>query len=78
LPNFVGQFFPRRDDPAIYPFYCACMLILLKPWRDLRTDLKSPTLSWSESFKDFMKTAPERVKFALAGIQYFHDCDSSA
>ncbi|KIL62903.1 hypothetical protein M378DRAFT_50404, partial [Amanita muscaria Koide BX008] len=78
LPNFVGQFFPRRDDPAIYPFYCACMLMLLIPWRDIRTDLKSPSETWPERFDRFMLSASERVKFVISGVQYFHDCDSSA
>ncbi|KAG1866095.1 hypothetical protein F4604DRAFT_1585958 [Suillus subluteus] len=42
LPNFIGRYFPRQDDPDIYDFYCASMLLLLKPWRDIATDLKSP------------------------------------
>lgn len=32
LPNFIGRFFPRADDEDIHNFYCACMLLLLKPW----------------------------------------------
>ena len=41
LPNVVGHYFPRHDDPKIYPFYCASMLLLLKPWRYIQKDLKS-------------------------------------
>ena len=33
LPNFIGRYFPPWDDPDEYPFYCALMLMLLKPWR---------------------------------------------
>ncbi|KIL56470.1 hypothetical protein M378DRAFT_47378, partial [Amanita muscaria Koide BX008] len=78
LPNIVGRYFPRRDDPLIYPFYCACMLMLLKPWRDLHTDLKPPSQSWIDCFHLFLEAAPERVKYILSGIQYFHECDSAA
>lgn len=52
--------------------------MLMKPWRDLRTDLKSPTQSWSEAFQLFMLSASERVRFMLSGIQYFHECDTAA
>lgn len=78
LPNFIGRYFPRRDDPKIYSFYCACMLVLLKPWRDLRTDLKTPTQTWSEAFDAFLHRAPSRTQFILSGIQYFHECESAA
>ena len=78
LPNFIGRYFPWRDDPKIYPFYCACMLLLLKPWRDLRTDLKSPTQSWSAAFDAFLNRAPPHTQFILSGIQYFHECESAA
>jgi hypothetical protein len=42
LPNFMGPWLPRHDEPAIYPLYYASMLMLLKPWRTLscpQTDL---------------------------------------
>lgn len=32
LPNFLGRWLPRNDDEKTYDFYCACMLMLLKPW----------------------------------------------
>ena len=32
LPNFVGQKFPQSNDPETHSFYCASMLMLLKPW----------------------------------------------
>ena len=78
LPNFIGRYFPRRDDPEVYPFYCASMLILLKPWRDLHRDLKGPDQSWEAAFKQFLSRSNERTKFILSGIQYFHDCESAA
>ncbi|KAJ6518282.1 hypothetical protein C8R47DRAFT_959864, partial [Mycena vitilis] len=53
LPNFIGNYFPRRDDPDNEEFYHACMLTLLKPWRDLETDLKPGSQSWKEAFDLF-------------------------
>ncbi|KAM6490372.1 hypothetical protein JOM56_014136, partial [Amanita muscaria] len=78
MPNIVGQYFPRRDDETLYPFYCACMLMLLKPWRDLHHDLKMHEQSWEEAFEQFMNSATDCVKFILSGIQYFHDCDTAS
>ena len=78
LPNFIGRFFPRRDDLESHSFYCASMLLLLKPWRDIRTDLKTSQQSWEEAFEEFMSAAPLKYKNILSGIQYFHECESSA
>jgi hypothetical protein len=78
LPNFIGRYFPRRDDTEIHSFYCACMLMLLKPWRNISTDLKSTSQSWEEAFNEFLSGAPPRVHSILSGIQYFHDCESVA
>jgi len=57
LPNFLGRWFPRNDDETIHDYYCASMLVLLKPWRDLTTDLKLPTESWAASFERFYASA---------------------
>lgn len=40
LPDFIGKYFPHRDDPTSYTIYCAAMLVLLKPWRNIANDLK--------------------------------------
>jgi hypothetical protein len=77
LPNFIGSYFPHRDDPKIYQFYCACMLLLLKPWRCLKTDLKLPTQTWEDSFQGFSSSAPKTIHCILSGIQYFHECKSA-
>lgn len=61
LPNFIGRYFPRSDDPDIYPFYCASMLMLLKPWRDLTADLKDASESWPDAFIRFKASAPKTV-----------------
>ncbi|KAF8076843.1 hypothetical protein FPV67DRAFT_1383733, partial [Lyophyllum atratum] len=81
LPNFIGRYFPRCDDPENYSFYCACMLMLLKNWRDLQMDLKSAEETWEQAFNTFI-SSPEaqrkRLQDILSGIQYFHACESAA
>ena len=78
LPNFIGRYFPRRDVPDRYPFYCASMLMLLKPWRNIETDLKLPTQTWESAFEAFISTASWHIRHIISGIQYFHECQSSA
>lgn len=54
------------------------MLMLLKPWRNIATDLKQPTESWAMAFEAFYVSATPKVQRALSGIQYFHECESAA
>lgn len=54
------------------------MLVLLKPWRNIATDLKSNTGTWASSFNEFRVSAPPKVHRMLSGIQYFHKCESAA
>lgn len=77
LPNFIGRQLPRNDDPDTYDFYCASMLMLLKPWRNLHTDLKSPVQSWKEAFDAFTSTASYETQAVLSGIQYLHECQTA-
>ena len=78
LPNFLGRWFPRNNDEEIYDFYCACVLMLLKPLRNLATDLKPSTESLTTAFETFFHSATPRARRALSGIQYFHKCESAA
>ena len=78
LPNFLGRWFPRSDDTEIYDFYCACMLLLLKPWRDITTDLKTTTETWASAFEEFCVSASKKEHRIMSGIQYFHECESAA
>ena len=78
LPNFVGRWFPRSDDGETRAFYCACMLALLKPWRDLGKDLKQSKQTWEEAFVDFLEGASWKEKRVVSGLQYFHECSSAA
>lgn len=79
LPNFVGKYFPRRDDPdpAVRAFYSASMLLLLKPWRHVR-DLKTSNETWEEALERFLRTeASDDTRRILSNIQHFHHCKSS-
>ena len=81
LPNFIGHYFPRRDDPETENLYHASMLMLLKPWHNILTDLKNPEQTWKEAFLLFVngpENQEKRVNNILSGIQYFHDCKSSS
>ena len=78
LPNFIGHWFPRNDDPEVSDYHAASMLLLLKPWRDLRSDLKSQSETWTFAFETFRATAPDRLLRTMSGIQYFHECSLAA
>jgi hypothetical protein len=78
LPNFIGRWFPRSDDTETRDFYCASMLALLKPWRDLGKDLKLPDQSWEKAFDDFLNNASWKERRVISGLQYFHECASAA
>ncbi|KAG1744831.1 hypothetical protein EDB19DRAFT_1906541 [Suillus lakei] len=78
LPNFIGPYFPCQDDPEIYPFYCASMLLLLKPWGGVATDLKSPEQTWQSAFEEFYSTASQSIQHIVSGIQYFYQCETLA
>ncbi len=78
LLNVVGRWFPRSDDPDGRDAYCASMLLLLKPWREPRSDLKADHISWEEAFAAFMCTATQSDRYVVSGAQYFHECALAA
>ncbi len=78
LVNVVGRWFVRCDDPDVRDTYCASMLLLLKPWRDVSRDLKAGDQSWQDAFDVFMATASEETKDVVSGAQYFHECALAA
>ncbi|PPQ74787.1 hypothetical protein CVT24_003726 [Panaeolus cyanescens] len=78
LPNFIGQQFAQSDDPDTYDFYCASMLMLLKPWRDLQSDLKRRDQTWIEAFREFLENASKETKAIISGIKFLSDCETAA
>ncbi|CCO34495.1 ATP-dependent helicase RRM3 [Rhizoctonia solani AG-1 IB] len=77
LPNIVGPWFERSDNPSTRPLYCASVLAALKPWRKL-TDLKDGFDSWDEALEDFLQVANPRQKSIRANMQYYYQCQQSA
>jgi hypothetical protein len=77
LLEIVGKYFPRSDIPETYNHYCACMLALLKPWRQL-SDLKQSNDSWVQTFDIFKSNASERTLKILSNMQYYYDTKDAA
>ena len=78
LPNIIGSWFPRRDDENTYDGFCAAMLVLLKPWRNMSCDLKPNDTSWAAAFEAFEHRASDAEQVVIAGAQYFHECATAA
>lgn len=52
--------------------------MLLKPWQNPQTDLKSLLQTWPDAFHKFTSTTSERTCFIISGIRYFHNCETAA
>jgi hypothetical protein len=72
LLSIPGQYFPRNNVPERYDFYCASMLALLKPWRDL-SDLRARHPSWSSAFAAFRSECDQQCIDILVNIQFFYE-----
>ncbi|KAH7926340.1 hypothetical protein BV22DRAFT_992346, partial [Leucogyrophana mollusca] len=77
LPNIVGPFFPSGTDTQHRDLYCASMLSLLTPWRDLE-DLLIGFNNWEEAFNSFLANTSQWQRDVLAGVQYYYECRSAA
>ncbi|KAG9225266.1 hypothetical protein CCMSSC00406_0007097 [Pleurotus cornucopiae] len=77
LPQFVGKWFPRRSDPDDEALYCASMLALFKPWRELG-DLKAPGKSLKQSFEDFLVSCPQRLRRVMDNMEYYYTSAEAA
>jgi hypothetical protein len=77
LPNMIGPRFPHCDDENTHERYCALMLMLLKPWRDLETDLKGHHTTWKDAFDAFMLIAPKERRDVASGIHYLNETHSA-
>src|SRR6201987_2870563 len=62
VPNFVGGSLPRCDR-GDREYYCATMLVIFKPWRELQ-DLKNSDSTWDEAFNthDFTPAQTKLMK----------------
>ena len=70
IPSFVGQWFPRNDDMRERSLYCASMLGLLQPWRNLigiAGDL------FELSFEHWEKSTTKKNQDIMKNIQFDHE-----
>ncbi|KAF5389042.1 hypothetical protein D9757_004879 [Collybiopsis confluens] len=77
LPNVTGGWFPKRDDDDTKDAFCASMLMLLKPWRNLAVDLKTVTETWESAYSAFISKADAKRKFIIAGTQFLHQAQTA-
>jgi hypothetical protein len=77
LPNVVGPYLPRNDDPDTYQFYCASILALLKPWRNIQ-ELLVPGQTWANAFNTFLSSASASDRDFISGAQYYYQCKDAA
>jgi hypothetical protein len=76
--HISGPWFPHANEGNTNALYCASMLVLLKPWRDLGVDLKASDESFTVAFDHFSASALTVTKQILSNIQYFHECSNKA
>ncbi|KAJ7056296.1 hypothetical protein C8F01DRAFT_993126, partial [Mycena amicta] len=76
VPVPIGPGIPRRDRTEVYARYCRLMLILFKPWRNAR-DLRNQGQSWEDTFKAFLSSSSESVKYKMDNMQILHECRDS-
>jgi hypothetical protein len=77
LPNFIGYSFPREDDRETADYFFACMLMLLKPWREYH-DLLEKFSSWKEAYMYFISNTGNDEKRIISNIQHFHRSKEAA
>ncbi|KAF8811231.1 hypothetical protein BYT27DRAFT_7208658 [Phlegmacium glaucopus] len=77
LPQFMGSWMPRNDRACDREVYCAAMLALSKPWKDL-SDLKTGLESFDESFERFLQGAGKKIRDIVENIQYYYECCDAA
>ncbi|KAF7313616.1 ATP-dependent DNA helicase [Mycena chlorophos] len=74
--HFIGRWF-ARDEEGSREYYCAQMLLLLCPWRDLR-ELPRGHHSFHGAFLEFLETATADQKQIIENIKYFYECSDRA
>lgn len=60
-----------------HKFYCACMLMLLKPWTRLR-DIKGQHATFKSAFDEMVAQGNRFLHTFLHNIQYYHECSDRA
>ncbi|KAF7318390.1 ATP-dependent DNA helicase [Mycena chlorophos] len=74
--HFIGRWFPRDDD-ASREYYCAQMLLLLHPWRELH-EIPGNHRTFDAAFREFLESATREHHRILENIKYFYECSDRA
>jgi hypothetical protein len=77
MPDFLGQWLPRWDDPNVRNFYVASVLMLLKPWREVG-DILEENSTWEDTFTSFLSSTSESTVNLLDNFQFYYACESLA
>lgn len=77
IPHIPGPWFPRSDESQCHALYCASVLALLKPWRNI-IQLKRMDETFDSAFESFMSTASSSIHDLVDNMQYFHECADKA
>lgn len=59
-------------------YYCASMLLLLKPWRSVSCDLKREDQSWQDAFDEFKQLASGHTLNIIDNIQFYYKARAAA
>jgi len=76
LPNIIGARFPSSNEDTCERS-SAFLLMLMKPWRNLETDLKGGCSSWQEAFDAFMNGTTKERRDVVSGIKYLNESHSA-
>jgi PIF1-like helicase len=72
MVDLVGPWLPRSERGDDYPMFCATMLALLVPWRNIGA-IHRTSVSLEAEFENFLKVArPDQMMF-MKNAQYYHE-----
>jgi hypothetical protein len=77
IVEFVGSWIPRNDNMESRGMYCAVMLALLVPWRNLAC-IHGSSSSIEAEFDRFQSGADDKQSAFMHNVQYYHECFDSA
>ncbi|KAJ3548530.1 hypothetical protein NM688_g5285 [Phlebia brevispora] len=69
----IGAALPRRDRAGVFAKYCRLMLLLFKPWRQMK-DLREEQQAWNEAFSTFQRECSSEVQAIMNNMQILHEC----
>ena len=69
IPNLTGIPLPRSDEEGTRELYCASILALFKPWRNIQ-DLLPQGSTWENELEMFTRTADRSYLRIIEHIQY--------